>query len=136
MFHEKALLVPQYVVDEEMKKARYHEILRSDIRQFVIQSSCKTLDDMIARNREREIALEMEKKRKLIRLKVQGIRARGPRYLIRDREAIRSRVVVASAARHMMGRAGWVVLATSSAAGRIILVGIALLLPPLPHYPI
>ena len=31
---------------------------------FVSRSSCKTLDDMIARAREREIDLEMEKKRK------------------------------------------------------------------------
>ena len=64
-FRERALLVPQYAADEEMKKARYHEMLRSDIRQFVSRSSCKTLDDMIARAREREIDLEMEKKRKL-----------------------------------------------------------------------
>ena len=63
MFRERALLFPQYVADEEMKKARYHEMLRSDIRQFMIQSSCKTLEDMLARAREREIDLEMEKKR-------------------------------------------------------------------------
>ena len=63
-FRERALLVLQYAADEEMKKARYHEMLRSDIRQFVSRSSCKTLDDMIARAREREIDLEMEKKRK------------------------------------------------------------------------
>ena len=25
MFRERALLIPQYVVDEKMKKARYHE---------------------------------------------------------------------------------------------------------------
>ena len=31
-FRERALLVLQYVADEEMKKARYHEMLRSDIR--------------------------------------------------------------------------------------------------------
>ena len=63
-FRERALLVPQYAADEEMKKARYHEMLRSDIRQFVSRSSYKTLDDMIARAREREIDLEMERKRK------------------------------------------------------------------------
>ena len=63
-FRERALLVPQYATDEEMKKARYHEMLRSDIRQFVSRSSCKTLDDMIARARERGIDLEMERKRK------------------------------------------------------------------------
>lgn len=39
-------------------------MLRSDIQQFVSRSSCKTLEDMIARAREREINVEMEKKRK------------------------------------------------------------------------
>lgn len=38
-FRERALLVPQYVADEEMKKARYHEMLRDDIRQFVSRST-------------------------------------------------------------------------------------------------
>ena len=47
-----------------MKKARYHKMLRSDIRRFVCRSSCKTLEDMIARAREIEIDLEMERKRK------------------------------------------------------------------------
>lgn len=64
MFRERALLVPQYVADEEMKKARYHEMLQSDIHQFVSRSSYKTLEDMIARARERELDLEMERKRK------------------------------------------------------------------------
>lgn len=47
-----------------MKKTRYHEMLRSDIRQFISRSSCKTLDDIVVRAREREIDMEMEKKRK------------------------------------------------------------------------
>ena len=47
-----------------MKKARYHEMLRSDIQQFVSRSSCRTLEDTISRARERDIDLEMEKKRK------------------------------------------------------------------------
>ena len=63
MFKERELLVPLYVVEEEMKKALYHEMLRSDIWQFVSPSSCKKLEDMIARAREREIDLEMERKR-------------------------------------------------------------------------
>ena len=65
MLRERALLFPQYVAGEEMKQARCHEMLRSDIRQFMSQSSCKTLEDMITRAREREIDLEMEKKRNL-----------------------------------------------------------------------
>ena len=43
-----------------MKKARYHEMLRSNIRQFVRRSSCKMLEDMIAQAREREIDLEAD----------------------------------------------------------------------------
>ena len=57
-------MVPRYGEDEEMKKAQYHEISRSDIRQFVSRSTCKTLEDMTVRAREREIDLEIEKKRK------------------------------------------------------------------------
>ena len=64
MFRERALLVPLYMADEDMKKARYHDMLRSDIRQFMSRSSCKMLEDMISRAREREIDLEMERKRK------------------------------------------------------------------------
>ena len=47
-----------------MKKSRYHEMIRRNIRQFVSRSSCKTLDAMMARDRKREIDLEMDKKRK------------------------------------------------------------------------
>ena len=31
VFHERALLVPQYVVDKEMKKVRYHYMLNDEI---------------------------------------------------------------------------------------------------------
>ena len=51
IFRKRALLVPQYVADDEMKKARYHEMFTSNIREFVSQSSCKTLEDMITRAR-------------------------------------------------------------------------------------
>ena len=47
-----------------MKKVLYHDMLRDDIREFVSRSSCKTLEDMIARAREREIDLEHLGKRK------------------------------------------------------------------------
>ena len=57
MFREKPLIVLQYVADEEMNKARYHEMLQSNIRQFVCRSSCKTLEDMIKRAQERELTL-------------------------------------------------------------------------------
>ena len=38
-FHERALLVSQYVADEAMKKMRYHDMLRDDIMEFVMFSS-------------------------------------------------------------------------------------------------
>ena len=63
-FWERDLLVPQYVVDEEMKKARYHDMLMDDISEFLSLSGCKTLNDTITRPREREIDLEHLRKRK------------------------------------------------------------------------
>ena len=57
MFRERELIAPQYVVAEEMKKDRYHEMLRSDIRQLLIRSSCNTLEDMIVMAMESEIDL-------------------------------------------------------------------------------
>ena len=41
-YRERDLLVPQYVADEEMKKTRYHDVLRDDIREFVSFSACWT----------------------------------------------------------------------------------------------
>ena len=40
---DMALLVPQYVADEEMKNTRYHDMLRDNIREFVGFSACRTL---------------------------------------------------------------------------------------------
>lgn len=48
-FRERAFLVPQYVVDEEMNKMRYHDMLGDDIREFVSMTSYKTMEDMISR---------------------------------------------------------------------------------------
>ena len=63
-FRERALLVPQYAGDEEMQKTRYHDMLRADIPEHVSYSACPTLEFMITRVREREIDLELLKKRK------------------------------------------------------------------------
>lgn len=79
MFRERALLDPQYVADEEMKKARYHEMLRSDIRQFVSRSSCNTLEDTIVRAIEREIGLDIERKRKSDQAHVSGGSGKRPK---------------------------------------------------------
>ena len=57
MFKEMDLLVMQYVIDEEMKKNIYQDMLRDDIQEFVSISSCKTLEDIISRSWERDIDL-------------------------------------------------------------------------------
>ena len=41
-----------------MKKTRYHDMLRADIREFVSFLAYRTLKYMIARGREQEINLE------------------------------------------------------------------------------
>lgn len=63
-FRERVLLVLQYVADGEIKKTRYHDMLRNDIIKFVSMSGCWTLEDMIDRAREQEIELELWSKQK------------------------------------------------------------------------
>ena len=63
-FREKDLMVPSYVVDEEMKKIQYHDMLRADIKEFVSFTSCQTLEYMIDRAQEMEIHLDHLGKRK------------------------------------------------------------------------
>ena len=47
-----------------MKKTQYHDILKADIHKYVSYSACPTLDDMIAKAREREIEIDHLRKRK------------------------------------------------------------------------
>ena len=63
-FRERVLLVPYYVADMDMRKMRYHDMLRDSIRELLRFSICKTLIDMIERAREHEIELELRSKRK------------------------------------------------------------------------
>ena len=51
MFWDRALLVLQYAMDEEMKKVRCDDMLRDDIREIESLLGCKSLNDMIARAR-------------------------------------------------------------------------------------
>ena len=66
MFRERDLLVPQYVVDKEIKKERYHDMMKDEIREFVSMSSCWTLEEKIAMAREWEIYLETVRKRRSV----------------------------------------------------------------------
>lgn len=54
-FMERSLLILKYTMDKEMKKTRYHSMLRNDIREFVIFLTCYTLEDMIDRARTRRL---------------------------------------------------------------------------------
>ena len=46
-FREQALLIPQYATDEDMRRMRYHSMLRDDIRDFVSFTGCKNLNKMV-----------------------------------------------------------------------------------------
>lgn len=54
-FQERALFIPQYAAEEDMKKLRYHDMLAVDIKEFVFFLGCQTKNDMIERAREWEI---------------------------------------------------------------------------------
>lgn len=58
--------MPQYAADEEMKKLRYHDMLRDDIPEFVSLSGWKTMNDMITKAWEKEIDLELLGKRRSV----------------------------------------------------------------------
>ena len=61
-FRERALLLPQYVGNEEIKKTRYNDMLRDDIQEFVSMLSYKTMNDMIFGAHECEIEFELQTK--------------------------------------------------------------------------
>lgn len=48
-----------------MKKKRFHDMLRNVIRDFVTMSGHRMLDDMIDRDRDREIELPLRRKSQL-----------------------------------------------------------------------
>ena len=64
------MLVLQCATNVDMKKIKYHDMLRDDIREFVSLSGCKTLNDMIVRSREWEIDLEHLGKRNSKQIKI------------------------------------------------------------------
>ena len=77
-FRERALLAQQYAADEEMKKVRYHDMLRDDIREFVSFLGCKTLNYMITRSWKQNIDLEHIRKRKPEQVQIVGSPAKRP----------------------------------------------------------
>ncbi|KAJ9562370.1 hypothetical protein OSB04_007530 [Centaurea solstitialis] len=57
LFLERSLFCPDYVASERMKMYRYAEVLKPEIREFVVMAECKTFHRMheVARSRELEL---------------------------------------------------------------------------------
>ncbi|KAJ9563463.1 hypothetical protein OSB04_008623 [Centaurea solstitialis] len=64
LFLERSLFCPEYVASERMKMSRYVEVLKPEIREFVVMSECKTFHRMHEVARIRELELERQNKRK------------------------------------------------------------------------
>ena len=68
-FTEMALFCPQYAANEEMKVTRYLDVLRTDIREFVITMPFTTLAALMQAARRRELELETQaRKRKAVQV--------------------------------------------------------------------
>ncbi|KAJ9550422.1 hypothetical protein OSB04_014467 [Centaurea solstitialis] len=63
-FLEKSLFCRDYVANEPMKMYRYAQILKPEIREFVVMANCTTFHEMHAKARARELKLERQGKRK------------------------------------------------------------------------
>ncbi|KAL4574459.1 hypothetical protein LXL04_021291 [Taraxacum kok-saghyz] len=64
-FNEMALFCPQYAADEGMKMARYTQMLRTDIREFVVAYPRTSLAELMdaARRREMEVEMQVQKRK-------------------------------------------------------------------------
>ncbi|KAL4568026.1 hypothetical protein LXL04_023626 [Taraxacum kok-saghyz] len=64
-FNEMALFCPQYATDEGMKMARYTQMLRTDIREFVVAYPRTSLAELMdaARRREMEVEMQIQKRK-------------------------------------------------------------------------
>ncbi|KAL4582748.1 hypothetical protein LXL04_007307 [Taraxacum kok-saghyz] len=64
-FNEMALFCPQYAADEGMKIARYTQMLRTDIREFVVAYPRSSLAELMdaARRREMEVEMQVQKRK-------------------------------------------------------------------------
>ncbi|KAJ9552882.1 hypothetical protein OSB04_016927 [Centaurea solstitialis] len=63
-FLEKSRFCPNYVADETMKMYRYGQMLKAEIREFVLMTNCTNFQQMFEKARLREIELERQGKRK------------------------------------------------------------------------
>ena len=62
MFHERALFCHEHMSMEQACMSRYLSILRRDIREFLMNSSYRTLAELQTNSRRREIELETQTK--------------------------------------------------------------------------
>ncbi|KAJ9546782.1 hypothetical protein OSB04_019325 [Centaurea solstitialis] len=63
-FLERSRFCPNYVADETMKMYRYGQMLKAEIREFVLMANCTNFQQMFEKARSREIELERQGKRK------------------------------------------------------------------------
>ncbi|KAJ9553505.1 hypothetical protein OSB04_017550 [Centaurea solstitialis] len=65
-FLERSLFCREYIQNERMKMYRYGQILKPEIREFVLMADCSTFQQMHERARARELELERQGKRKKV----------------------------------------------------------------------
>ena len=75
-FRERALLIHQYATDEDMRRTRYHSMLRDDIGELVSCTGCKTWNEMVEKAHEREMEFESRTKRKTKQVQAAGAQAK------------------------------------------------------------
>ena len=95
-------MVLQYVVDKEMRKTSYNDMLGDDIREFLSFSGCKTLNDMIKIPTSGRLTWSSGRSESQSRFKQLWIRLREPRPPIRIPVAIRVGEIAPSAASHIV----------------------------------
>ncbi|KAJ9544397.1 hypothetical protein OSB04_024104 [Centaurea solstitialis] len=76
-FQERSLFCRDYVVNKRMKMYRYTQILKPDVREFVVMAQCTLFQQMHERARARELELERQgkmKKSKLVQSQPQSVK--------------------------------------------------------------
>ena len=63
-FLERSLFCPEYIANERMKMYRYAEVLKPEIREFVVMARCTDFQQMHEMARARALELERQGKRK------------------------------------------------------------------------
>ncbi|KAK1432277.1 hypothetical protein QVD17_09172 [Tagetes erecta] len=63
IFFDKMKFCPDLVRTERMKINRYHDMLRTEFREFITASKCATLGELIDWAREREIEIKRQEER-------------------------------------------------------------------------